>query len=106
MSVPHLFYDLLVVPAQDSGIPRPTPQTPPGSEALLWIAGGVMWLAGLGAVGLFFGGIIKASIGRVTEHHSSGRQGANWMIGALFLALLWGMGYGLITQMAEAGVQG
>lgn len=113
MSVPHLLADMVLQqppppPGGDGGIPgipKPTPTTPPGLDAMMWIVGGIMTIAGLGIVGLFFGGIIKATIGRSFDHHGSGRSGANLIIVALVLALVWGLGYGLISQMATAGSQ-
>jgi hypothetical protein len=62
--------------------------------------GYAQWIAGASIVGLFFGGIATAAAGRVWDHHGSGRLGARMIIGSLALAVLFGLGYTLITQFA------
>lgn len=85
------------VPAQ---IPNPPPSPPPGSDAIQQIVGYLRWVAGISVLGLFFGGLIAATAGRLWDHHGSGRLGARMIVGSLALALLFGLGYTLVSQFA------
>lgn len=98
MSVTHLLFEVWSVPAQE--IPNPGPSAPPGSEAIERVVGYVQWIAGISVLGLFFGGIVAATAGRLWDHHGSGRLGARLIVGSLALALLFGLGYTLVTQFA------
>jgi MFS family permease len=102
MSLPHLVHD--TVAALASSEPGPfddvAPQAPPGFQAIQQIVGYVQWIAGASIVGLFFGGIITATAGRMWDHHGSGRLGARMIVGSLALAVLFGLGYTLISQFA------
>ncbi|OLM08437.1 hypothetical protein [Pseudonocardia sp. Ae505_Ps2] len=116
MSLPHLLTDTLLtdtlfreavfgqgpghVPTQ--GIPNPPPQAPPGAAAIENVVSYVRWVAGIAVLGLFFGGIVAATAGRMWDHHGSGRLGARMIVGSLALAVLFGLGYTLISQFAGA----
>ncbi|MEQ3552869.1 hypothetical protein WIS52_20575 [Pseudonocardia nematodicida] len=100
MSVPHLLYDHLAQLSQ--AIPNPDPVAPPGSGAIEQVVGYVRWIAGLSILGLFFGGIVAATAGRLWDHHGSGRLGARMIVGSLALALLFGLGYTLVSQFAAS----
>ncbi|ALL79915.1 hypothetical protein AD006_32245 (plasmid) [Pseudonocardia sp. EC080610-09] len=108
MSVPHLLTDTLltqlsqatVLPAQD--IPNPGPQAPPGAGAIENVVSYVRWIAGICILGLFFGGIVAATAGRLWDHHGSGRLGARMIVGSLALAVLFGLGYTLVSQFAAS----
>ena len=90
-----------VLPTQDPGpFDDIAPRTPPGFQAIEQIVGYVQWIAGVSIVGLFFGGIVAASAGRLWDHHGSGRLGARMIVGSLALAVLFGLGYTLISQFA------
>jgi MFS family permease len=104
MSLAHLIHDAVaVLPAQDPGpFDEIAPRTPPGFRAIQQIVGYVQWVAGASIVGLFFGGIIAATAGRLWDHHGSGRLGARMIVGSLALAVLFGLGYTLISQFAGA----
>lgn len=107
MSIPHLLTDTMLtqlsqvaVPAQ--GIPNPGPQAPPGAGAIEDVVGYVRWIAGICILGLFFGGIVAATAGRLWDHHGSGRLGARMIVGSLALAVLFGLGYTLVSQFAAS----
>ncbi|MEK6467182.1 hypothetical protein [Pseudonocardia alni] len=87
-----------LLPAQD--IPNPGAEAPPGANAIERVVGYVRWIAGIAVLGLFFGGIVAATVGRLWDHHGSGRTGARLIISSLFLAVLFGLGYTLISQFA------
>lgn len=93
-----------VVPVQDPppGIEPVSPQAPPGGarEAVTYVVAVLMWMAGLGALGLFFGGIVMASAGRFSDHRGSGQMGSRMMVGGVVLAVLYGIGYTLINSFA------
>lgn len=102
MSVIHVISESLthayLLPAQ---IPEPRPVEPPGAGALNDIIGYIQWIAGVCIVGLFFGGIVALTAGRLWDHHGSGRLGARLIVGALALAVLYGIGYGVINQFSQ-----
>lgn len=102
MSLPHLIHDAVaVLPIQDPGpFDDIAPEAPPGFQAIQQIVGYVQWIAGASIVGLFFGGIVTATAGRLWDHHASGRLGARMIVGSLALAVLFGLGYALISQLA------
>ncbi|MBN9757766.1 hypothetical protein Ae406Ps2_6290 [Pseudonocardia sp. Ae406_Ps2] len=115
MSLPHLLTDTLLGHARLGGalfgqepgpvpvqaIPNPPPQAPPGAGAIENVVSYVRWVAGIAVLGLFFGGIVAATAGRMWDHHGSGRLGARMIVGSLALAVLFGLGYTLISQFAE-----
>ena len=97
----HLLAEVLVtVPSQ---IPNPAPVAPPGSSKILEIVGWVKWIALASIVGLFFGGIVVSTVGRVGDHHGSGRTGARLIVASLALAFLSAVGYSVITTLAGGG---
>ncbi|MFP5070904.1 hypothetical protein ACLFMI_14720 [Pseudonocardia nantongensis] len=105
MSIPHLLADTLLtqihlLPAQD--IPNPGAEAPPGAPAIQRVVGYLRWIAGVCILGLFFGGIVAATAGRLWDHHGSGRLGARLIVGSLALALLFGLGYTLVSQFAAS----
>jgi MFS family permease len=102
MSLIHLAHDALtVLPAADpSPLDDIDPAAPPGFEAIQQVVGYVQWIAGAGIIGLFFGGIVTATAGRLWDHHGSGRLGARMIVGSLALAVLFGLGHTLITEFA------
>ncbi|RZT75477.1 hypothetical protein EV383_6217 [Pseudonocardia sediminis] len=104
MSVSHLVLEaqswLLQQPPGGNGIPNPGAEAPPGSEAIGRVVGYMRWVAGISVLGLFFGGIVAATAGRLWDHHGSGRLGARMIVGSLALALLFGLGYTLVSQFA------
>jgi hypothetical protein len=107
MSLPHLIHDVLAhdvvaeLPMQDPGpFDDIAPQAPPGFEAIRQIVGYLRWIAGASIIGLFFGGILAATAGRLWDHHGSGRLGARMIVGSLALAVLFGLGYTLLAQFA------
>lgn len=107
MSLPHMLYEaqswLLQQPPPGGGgggIPNPGAEAPPGSEAVSQVVGYLRWIAGISILGLFFGGIVAATAGRLWDHHGSGRLGARMIVGSLALALLFGLGYTLVSQFA------
>ncbi|OLM09066.1 MULTISPECIES: hypothetical protein [unclassified Pseudonocardia] len=106
MSIPHLISDSItqihLLPAQDSPIPNPDPAAPPGSQAITNVVSYVRWIAGICILGLFFGGIVAATAGRLWDHHGSGRLGARMIVGSLALAVLFGLGYTLVSQFAAS----
>ncbi|MBC3189527.1 hypothetical protein H7X46_00390 [Pseudonocardia sp. C8] len=97
MSLPHLLSELQFLPAQ---IPNPSPVAPPGSGAIERVVGYLRWIAGVSVLGLFFGGIVAATAGRLWDHHGSGRLGARLIVGSLALAVLFGIGHMLVSQFA------
>ncbi|NWJ69930.1 hypothetical protein HX744_05205 [Pseudonocardia sp. ICBG1122] len=102
MTLLHHLHDVLsVVPAPDpSPFDEVAPTAPPGFEAIRQVVSWLQWIAGASIVGLFFGGIVAATAGRLWDHHGSGRLGARMIIGSLALAVLFGLGYTLISQFA------
>ena len=81
-------------------VPNPPPAAPPGAEAITRVVGYLRWIAIVSVLGLFFGGLVAASAGRLWDHHGSGRLGARMIVGSLALALLFGLGYTLVSQFA------
>ena len=98
MFLAQLLHDLQALPAQE--IPNPGAEAPPGSDAIQRVVGYLRWIAGISVLGLFFGGIVAATAGRLWDHHGSGRLGARLIVGSLALALLFGLGYTLVSQFA------
>ncbi|MEU4377670.1 hypothetical protein [Pseudonocardia alni] len=109
MSVPHLisesFAHAFLLPLQDPPpkpprIPEVNAVAPPGNEMFTRVVGFFIWIAGVCVLGLFFGGIIASTAGRLYDHHGSGRRGAQMIVSSLVLAVLLGLGYTLITSFA------
>ncbi|SFO40532.1 hypothetical protein SAMN05216207_105220 [Pseudonocardia ammonioxydans] len=98
MLLTHLLFEVQSWSVQT--IPNPGSEAPPGSEAIERVVGYLRWIAGVSVLGLFFGGIVAATAGRLWDHHGSGRLGARLIVGSLALALLFGLGYTLVSQFA------
>jgi len=80
--------------------PNPAPVAPPGSEKIVQVVGYIKWgaLVALGAG--FFAGVLVFGGGRFIDHHQAGRIGARMIVASLFGALLYGIGYTMITSFA------
>ncbi|ANY10868.1 hypothetical protein AFB00_31250 (plasmid) [Pseudonocardia sp. HH130630-07] len=87
-------------PPSPPSIPEISAVAPPGNQMLTRVVGYFMWIAGVCVLGLFFGGIIASTAGRLYDHHGSGRRGAQMIVSSLVLAVLLGLGYTLITAFA------
>lgn len=109
MSLPHMLVEaqswLLQQPPPggDGLIPEPGIEAPPGAPAIQSIVNILRWIAGVSIMGLFFGGIVAATAGRLWDHHGSGRLGARMIVGSLALAILFGIGYTVVNQFASSG---
>lgn len=82
-------------------IPNPPPVAPPGAEKITQVVGFIKWGAGLALMAGFFGGLVAYAGGRLVDHHRYGRVGSTMMIASLFGALLYGIGYTMITSFAS-----
>lgn len=86
-----------------TGIPNVTPETPPGGDRILHLVGQVKWGAGVALVVGFFAGLIVWAGGRWVDHHRAGRIGLVMMLCAIGGALLYSVGYTLISSFASGG---
>ncbi|MFI6029433.1 hypothetical protein [Amycolatopsis magusensis] len=84
-------------------IPNPPPKPPPGSQEILDAVGNAKWGAGIGLIIGFFVGLLVWAGGRWVDHHRAGRVGVIMMLCALAGALLYGIGYQLISHFAGTG---
>ncbi|MDT7783031.1 MAG: hypothetical protein QOF58_1450 [Pseudonocardiales bacterium] len=84
-------------------VPNPPPTPPPGSEKILEVAGQAKWGAGLALVLGFFVGLIVWAGGRWVDHHRAGRVGLVMMLCAIAGALLYGIGWQVISHFAGTG---
>lgn len=84
-------------------IPNPGPVAPPGSEKILQAVGHAKWGAGIALLVGFFIGLLVWAGGRWVDHHRAGRIGVIMMLCALGGALLYGIGYQLISHFAGTG---
>ncbi|MEC3981987.1 hypothetical protein [Amycolatopsis sp. H20-H5] len=82
------------------GIPTPVPLPPPGSGRILGILNNAKWAAGVALVMGFFIGIIVWAGGRWIDHHRAGKVGLVMMLCAVGGAILYGIGYTLISGFA------
>lgn len=87
-----------LVPVQQ--IPNPPPVAPPGAQKITQVVSYIKWGAGLAIIGCFFGGLVTFAGGRLVDHHRYGRMGSTMMIASIFGALLYGIGYAMITSFA------
>lgn len=83
-----------------AAIPNPPPVPPPGADKILDVVGNVKWGAGVALLVGFFAGILVWAGGRWVDHHRAGRVGVIMMLCALGGALLYGIGYQMISQFA------
>lgn len=81
-------------------IPNPGPIAPPGADKITNVVGYVKWAAGLALVAGFFGGIAVFTGGRLVDHHRIGRVGTIMMMSSLAGAILYGIGYTVLSQFA------
>lgn len=84
-------------------IPNPPPEPPPGVDQLLNIVSYVKWGAGAAIITAFFGGLIVFTAGRLIDNHRFGNVGAIMMVVSLGGALLYGIGYLMISAFASGG---
>jgi hypothetical protein len=89
--------DTLTVLAQ---IPNPPPAQPPGAEKIVEILGNIKWGAGVALIAGFFIGLLVWAGGRWVDHHRAGRVGLIMMICALAGAILYAIGWQLISHFA------
>jgi len=91
-----------VVPAQ---IPNPAPAAPPGTAgaAIGQVISIVKWVAGVSLVIGFFGGVAVFAGGRLVDHHRIGRVGTMMMMASVAGAILYAVGYTMITGFAGNG---
>jgi hypothetical protein len=81
-------------------IPNPTPDAPPGAGAILRVLNNVKWGAGVALILGFFVGIIVWAGGRWVDHHRAGKIGVVMMLCAVGGAILYGIGWTLISEFA------
>lgn len=82
------------------GIPNPGPAVPPGADKIMKIVGYLKWGAGLALIAGFFAGVLVFAGGRWVDHHRAGRVGSVMILASLFGALLYGIGYTMISSFA------
>lgn len=90
------------VPSGPLGIPNPVPAPPPGAERILGILNNAKWAAGVALMLAFFIGLIVWAGGRWIDHHRAGKVGLVMMLCAIGGAILYGIGWTLITGFASA----
>ena len=81
-------------------IPNPTPDPPPGSGAILKLLNNAKWAAGVALMLGFFLGLVVWAGGRWVDHHRAGKIGLVMMLCAVGGAILYGIGYTLISGFA------
>lgn len=81
-------------------IPDVPPKPPPGAGKILDVVGNAKWAAGIALLVGFFMGLVVWAGGRWVDHHRAGRVGVIMMLCALGGAILYGVGYPLITHFA------
>lgn len=80
--------------------PDPGPVAPPGADKITDVVSYVKWGAGLALLAGFFGGIAVFTGGRLVDHHRIGRVGTIMMMSSLAGAILYGIGYTVLSQFA------
>ena len=85
--------------------PNPPPQAPPGSagEKITQVVGMIKWGAGIALLIGFFGGVAVFTGGRLVDHHRIGRVGTMMMMSSVAGAILYAVGYTLLTSFAGGG---
>ncbi|KAA9163966.1 hypothetical protein FPZ12_008010 [Amycolatopsis acidicola] len=81
-------------------IPNPHPEPPPGSERILGVLDNAKWGAGVSLMLGFFVGLIVWVGGRWVDHHRAGKVGIVMMLCAIGGAILYGIGWTLISSFA------
>ena len=94
-STVHVVADLF-----PQAIPNPAPVAPPGADKLNQILSWIKWLALIGAVAAFFGGLIVFGAGRLVDNRRYGSTGAMMIISSMAVALLFALGPQLIQSFA------
>ncbi len=80
--------------------PNPAPIAPPGAEKITEILGYVKWGAGIALIIAFFGGLAIFTGGRLVDHHRIGRVGTMMMMSSIAGAILYAIGYTMLSQFA------
>jgi hypothetical protein len=85
-------------------ISDPSPKAPPGTAATVIsnVIGYIKWIAFAALIGCFFAGLIAFAGGRLWDHHRAGKLGTTMMLSSLGGALLFSVGYTLISTFAGA----
>jgi hypothetical protein len=83
-------------------IPNPGPVAPPGAKVILEAVGNAKWGAGIALLVGFFVGLLVWAGGRWVDHHRAGRIGLIMMLCSFAGAILYGVGYPLISHFAGA----
>lgn len=85
--------------------PNPAPAPPPGGAAdkITQVVGMIKWGAGLALIAGFFGGVAVFTGGRLVDHHRIGRVGTMMMMSSVAGAILYAVGYALLTAFAGGG---
>jgi hypothetical protein len=81
-------------------VPNPPAGAPPGSDKILTIIGYIKWAAGAALITGFFAGVVVFAGGRWIDHHRAGRVGTTMILASMFGALLYGIGYTMISSFA------
>jgi len=82
------------------GAPNPASVSPPGGAQILKVIGYIKWGAAAALVTGFFAGVVVFAGGRWVDHHRAGRIGSTMILASLCGALLFGVGYTLISSFA------
>lgn len=80
--------------------PNPAPQPPPGADRITSVLGYVKWGAGIALLIGFFAGVAVFSGGRLVDHHRIGRVGTMMMMSSVAGAILYAIGYTVLSQFA------
>jgi hypothetical protein len=81
-------------------LPNPEPIPPPGADKILALVGNVKWGAGVALMLGFFVGLTVWAGGRLVDHHRAGHIGVIMMLCSMGGAILYGVGYQLISHFA------
>lgn len=81
-------------------IPDIDPKPPPGAAKITTIVANTKWAAGIALLVGFFVGLIVWAGGRWVDHHRAGKVGVIMMLCALGGAILYAIGYQLISSFA------
>lgn len=82
-------------------IPNPAPKEPPGAKQVLGVLSNVKWAAGAALILGFLMGLIVWAGGRWVDHHRAGKIGVVMMLCAVGGAILYGIGWTLISSFAN-----
>ena len=82
-------------------LPNPNPIPPPGAQQITNVLGYVKWGAGIALMLGFFGGVAVFTGGRLVDHHRIGRVGTMMMMSSIAGAILYAIGYTMLSQFAE-----